>query len=139
MNPIRVGFIGFDSAWQWHDDGFRWLLPPASWTTITWNLSAPGDYEEVGLELRPESARRTSAPSKSIREREILPASSMDRLSNETARQLPELRRAHPPYSQQAEVAVLGLAVADVLPFLKAHLLGGKTPREGRSAILRHA
>jgi hypothetical protein len=49
--PIRVGFIGFDGDWQWHDDGFRWLVPPNSWTTISWDLPNPGDYREVGLKL----------------------------------------------------------------------------------------
>ena len=50
---MRVGFMGFDSNWQWHDDGFRWVVPPDSWTTITWDLADPGDYEEVGLKLPP--------------------------------------------------------------------------------------
>jgi hypothetical protein len=50
-DPVRVGFIGFDNAWLWHDDGFRWQVPPGSWTTITWDLASPGDYEEVGLKL----------------------------------------------------------------------------------------
>jgi hypothetical protein len=49
--PIRVGFVGFDDAWRWHDDGFRWLVPPGSWTTVTWDLASPGDYEEVGLKV----------------------------------------------------------------------------------------
>ena len=47
--PIRVGFMGFDSSWQWHDDGFRWVVPPGSWTTISWDLPKGGDYSEVGL------------------------------------------------------------------------------------------
>ena len=49
--PARVGFVGFDSNWQWHDDGFRWVVPFNSWTTITWNLSTPADFEELGLKL----------------------------------------------------------------------------------------
>jgi hypothetical protein len=51
--PIRVGFIGFDDAWLWHDDGFRWVVPPGTWTTITWDLALAGDYEEVGLKFPP--------------------------------------------------------------------------------------
>jgi hypothetical protein len=53
LTPIRVGFVGFDDAWLWHDDAFRWVVPPGSWTTITWDLPSPGDYEEVGLKLPP--------------------------------------------------------------------------------------
>jgi hypothetical protein len=49
--PIRVGFVAFDSNWQWHDDSFRWVVPPNSWTTISWNLPDPGEYPEVGLKL----------------------------------------------------------------------------------------
>lgn len=49
--PIRVGFVGFDSNWQWHDDSFRWVVPPNSWTTISWNVPEPGDYPEVGIKL----------------------------------------------------------------------------------------
>jgi hypothetical protein len=49
--PIRVGFMGFDDAWKWHDDGFRWVVAPGSWTTITWDLAAPGNYEELGLKF----------------------------------------------------------------------------------------
>jgi hypothetical protein len=49
--PIRVGFVGFDDNWQWHDDGFRWVVPPNSWTTISWNLTDPGDYVELGLKV----------------------------------------------------------------------------------------
>jgi hypothetical protein len=55
--PIRIGFMGFDSDWQWHDDGFRWLVPPNSWTTISWDLPNPGDYPEVGLKLPPGISR----------------------------------------------------------------------------------
>jgi hypothetical protein len=49
--PVRVGFVGFDSNWNWHDDGFRWVVPPSSWTTISWDLSVPDDYTELGLKL----------------------------------------------------------------------------------------
>jgi hypothetical protein len=49
--PLRIGFMGFDSNWLWHDDGFRWVVTPGNWTTITWQLAAPGDYNEVGLKL----------------------------------------------------------------------------------------
>jgi hypothetical protein len=52
-NAVRIGLMGFDSTWQWHDDGFRWLIPPGAWTTITWDLTSPGSYEEVGLKLPP--------------------------------------------------------------------------------------
>lgn len=52
-SPIRVGFVGWDNNWVWHDDGFRWQVPPGSWTTITWDLANPGDYEEVGLKFPP--------------------------------------------------------------------------------------
>lgn len=52
-SPLRIGFVGWDTNWQWHDDGFRWQIPPASWTTITWDLPNPGDYAEVGLKLPP--------------------------------------------------------------------------------------
>ena len=45
--------MGFDAAWQWHDDGFRWVVPPGTWTTITWDLPSPGAYEELGLKLPP--------------------------------------------------------------------------------------
>jgi hypothetical protein len=51
LTPIRVGFVGFDDTWQWHDDSFRWVVPPASWTTITWDLPTAGDYEELGLKF----------------------------------------------------------------------------------------
>ena len=50
-DPKRIGLMGFDSNWQWHDDGFRWVIPPGSWTTITWDLTNPGAYEEVGLKF----------------------------------------------------------------------------------------
>ncbi len=49
--PLRVGFIGFDSNWQWHDDGFRWVVPPNSWTSISWDLSNPDAFEEIGLKV----------------------------------------------------------------------------------------
>ncbi len=50
-SPMRVGFIGFDSNWQWHDDGFRWVVPPNTWTTISWDLANPDNFEEVGLKV----------------------------------------------------------------------------------------
>jgi hypothetical protein len=50
---IRIGLMGFDSSWQWHDDGFRWLIQPGTWTTITWDLAVPDTYQEVGLKLPP--------------------------------------------------------------------------------------
>jgi hypothetical protein len=50
-SPTRVGFIGFDGNWQWHDDGFRWVVPPNSWTTISWDLTSPNNFEEVGLKI----------------------------------------------------------------------------------------
>ena len=34
-------------------NGFRWVVPPGSWTTVTWDLASPGDYEEVGLKFPP--------------------------------------------------------------------------------------
>jgi hypothetical protein len=49
--PIRVGFVGFDANWQWHDDGFRWVVPANSWTTISWNLTTPQTFNEVGLQV----------------------------------------------------------------------------------------
>ncbi|HLZ28149.1 MAG TPA: hypothetical protein VKV73_12595 [Chloroflexota bacterium] len=51
--PLRIGFIGFDSAWNWHDDAFRWGVPPRTWTSVTWDLPAPGDYKELGLKFPP--------------------------------------------------------------------------------------
>jgi hypothetical protein len=51
LAPIRVGFVGFDENWQWHDDGFRWMVAPGSWTTVTWDLPSPGRYEEIGLKI----------------------------------------------------------------------------------------
>ena len=50
---IRVGMMGFDSHWQWHDDGFDNVLPIGRWTEITWNLTDPGQFNEIGLKLQP--------------------------------------------------------------------------------------
>ncbi|MDQ6671021.1 MAG: hypothetical protein M3069_09760 [Chloroflexota bacterium] len=50
-SPLRVGFVAFDDKWQWRDDGFRWQISSGSWTTITWDLANPGDFEEVGLKF----------------------------------------------------------------------------------------
>ena len=50
-SPVRVGFVAFDDAWQWHDDGFRWLVAPNTWTSITWELPQPGQYHELGLKF----------------------------------------------------------------------------------------
>jgi len=47
--PVRVGLYGFDNGWLWRDDGYRWLVTPGQWTTVTWNLSRPGPYHELGL------------------------------------------------------------------------------------------
>jgi hypothetical protein len=49
--PVRVGIVGFDSNWQWHDDGFRWVVPPNAWTTISWDLPTPAVFNELGLKL----------------------------------------------------------------------------------------
>jgi hypothetical protein len=51
IGPLHVGFVGFDSNWQWHDDGFRWVVPPNTWTTISWDLGNPDNFEEVGLKV----------------------------------------------------------------------------------------
>jgi len=50
---IRIGMMGFDSHWQWHDDGFANVLPTGRWTEITWNLTDPGQFNEIGLKLQP--------------------------------------------------------------------------------------
>jgi hypothetical protein len=50
-DPVRVGFMGFDASWQWHDDGFRWQVPPGTWTTITWDVPQPDVYTEIGLKF----------------------------------------------------------------------------------------
>jgi hypothetical protein len=49
--PVRVGFVAFDQDWQWHDDGFRYLVTPGVWTTLSWALPEPGHYQEVGLKF----------------------------------------------------------------------------------------
>jgi len=50
---IRIGMMGFDTHWQWHDDGFQNVLPVGRWTEITWTLSDPGQFNEIGLKLQP--------------------------------------------------------------------------------------
>lgn len=50
-DPVRVGFMAFDDSWQWHDDAFRWQVPTNAWTTITWDLPQPGEYQELGLKF----------------------------------------------------------------------------------------
>jgi hypothetical protein len=45
--------MGFDASWQWRDDGFRWQVPFNAWTTISWDLTTPGDFREIGLKLPP--------------------------------------------------------------------------------------
>ncbi|MEA2638618.1 MAG: hypothetical protein QOF51_12 [Chloroflexota bacterium] len=47
--PVRIGMMGFDGDWQWRDDGYRWLVSPGTWTTIRWDLTEPGPFNEVGL------------------------------------------------------------------------------------------
>ncbi len=54
----RIGMTGFDAAWQWHDDAFRQTIPAGRWSRITWNLSAPGQYNGIGLAF-PDAAGRT--------------------------------------------------------------------------------
>jgi 4-amino-4-deoxy-L-arabinose transferase-like glycosyltransferase len=53
-----VGMVGFDQNWAWHDDGFQQLLPAGKWEHISWQLSQPGFYNEVGLKL-PDGGRWT--------------------------------------------------------------------------------
>ncbi len=54
----RIGMTGFDATWQWHDDAFEQTVPAGRWSRITWNLSAPGQYNEIGLAF-PDAAGRT--------------------------------------------------------------------------------
>jgi hypothetical protein len=46
---VRIGMMGFDADWTWRDDGYRWLIPSNTWTTIKWQLARPGLYHEIGL------------------------------------------------------------------------------------------
>lgn len=55
---LRVGMIGFDKDWQWHDDGFKQVIPTGRWNRITWELQQPGEYHEIGLKL-PDGSRKT--------------------------------------------------------------------------------
>ncbi len=54
----RIGMTGFDAAWQWHDDAFQQTVPAGRWSRIIWNLSAPGQYNEIGLAF-PDAVGRT--------------------------------------------------------------------------------
>jgi len=54
----RIGMTGFDATWQWHDDAFQQTVPAGRWTRIVWNLSAPGQYNEIGLAF-PDAAGKT--------------------------------------------------------------------------------
>ncbi len=51
---VSVGMVGFDENWVWHDDGFKQTITPGAWTELTWNLSAPGKYNEIGLKFAGE-------------------------------------------------------------------------------------
>jgi hypothetical protein len=53
-SPVRIGLVGFDDAWHWTDDGFRWLVAPGAWTTVSWDLPRPGAYHELGFKFPPE-------------------------------------------------------------------------------------
>jgi hypothetical protein len=53
ISPQRLAFMGFDQRWRWRDDGFRWLVPPGVWTTITWELPERESFRELGLKLTP--------------------------------------------------------------------------------------
>jgi len=46
---VRLGMLGFNSDWQWRDDGFQQTVPLGRWTELTWDLSEPGLYHELGL------------------------------------------------------------------------------------------
>jgi 4-amino-4-deoxy-L-arabinose transferase-like glycosyltransferase len=51
-----VGMAGFDQNWQWHDDGFKQVVPVGRWVEISWQLPAPGIYNEADL-VFPKEAR----------------------------------------------------------------------------------
>jgi hypothetical protein len=55
---LYLGMIGFDKDWQWRDDGFTQPVPTGRWIRITWDLSRPGFYNEIGLKL-PDGATNT--------------------------------------------------------------------------------
>lgn len=57
-SETRIGMVGFDATWQWHDDAFQQTVPAGRWTRISWNLSAPGQYNEIGLAF-PDAAGKT--------------------------------------------------------------------------------
>jgi hypothetical protein len=46
-----VGMIGFDQNWGWHDDGFQQAVPFGRWEHLSWQLSQPGFYNEIGFKL----------------------------------------------------------------------------------------
>jgi hypothetical protein len=54
---IRVGMMGFDQNWQWQDDNFSNVLPVGRWTEITWDLSQPGVYNEIGFKFQPGAVK----------------------------------------------------------------------------------
>lgn len=54
---IPVGVAGFDWNWQWHDDGFHTFVVPGRWTQVTWQLSDPGVYREIGFQFDSQHIR----------------------------------------------------------------------------------
>jgi hypothetical protein len=54
---VRIGMMGFDQAWQWHDDKFANVLPVGRWTEITWTLSEPGVYNQIGFKFQPGAVK----------------------------------------------------------------------------------
>jgi hypothetical protein len=48
-SEVLVGMVGFDHDWQWHDDEFQNFVPTGRWHEISWDLSDPGVYNELGL------------------------------------------------------------------------------------------
>jgi hypothetical protein len=59
-NPpsATIGMVGFDQNWGWHDDAFHQQVPVGRWEHLTWQLSQPGSYRELGLKL-PDSGAWT--------------------------------------------------------------------------------
>ncbi len=55
--PLHLGMVGFDSNWQWHDDGFKQTVPVGKWTELTWTLPQPGIYNEIGLKFQDATGR----------------------------------------------------------------------------------
>ncbi len=53
----RIGMVGFDRNWQWHDDDYTQVVPPERWTEITWELAEPGVYNEIGLTFSSNAVR----------------------------------------------------------------------------------